>query len=54
MKYRALVDLSIRSDKSGWLDIKAGEDFTPPKRMDIPGAIKQGFVEPIEKVKDDE
>jgi hypothetical protein len=51
MKYRALVDLSIRDDKGGWLNAKAGEEFTPPKKMNIPGSIKQGYIEAVEDKK---
>jgi hypothetical protein len=52
MKYRALVDLSIRDDKGGWLNAKAGEEFTPPKQMHIESAVAQGHIEAVEKVKD--
>ena len=51
MKVRALVDLSIRDDKGGWLNAKAGEEFEPPKKMDIASGIKQGHIEAMEKVK---
>jgi len=52
MKYRALTDLSIRKDKGdGFLNVKAGEEFTPPKRMAIAQSIERGY---IEEVKDNE
>jgi len=54
MKVRALVDLSIRNNKNVFMNVAAGQEFTPPKLMDISSAIKQGYVEPVEEVKNDD
>lgn len=52
MKYRALKDLSFRADKGGWLDVKEGEEFKPPKKTNIPQCIERGYIECIGAVKD--
>jgi len=54
MKVRALIDLSFRNDKGdGWLDVKAGEEFTPPKKTNIPQGIERGYFEAVKgEVKD--
>ena len=43
--YRALVDLSFRADEGGWLDVKAGEEFMPPKKANIQQCIERGYIE---------
>jgi len=50
MKYRALIDLSYRTGR-GWLDIKAGDEFTPPKTARIAEGIERGYFEAVEEVK---
>jgi hypothetical protein len=50
MKYRALIDLSFRNDRGdGWLDVKAGEEFTPPKKTNITQGIERGYFEAMEE-----
>ncbi|HUV73868.1 MAG TPA: hypothetical protein VMW79_06140 [Anaerolineae bacterium] len=44
-RYRALVDFSIRDDKGGWLNVKAGEEFTPPARMNVRQHVELSEVE---------
>ena len=53
MKMRALIDLSWRDGK-GWLNIKAGEEFKPPKKVDIAQGIERGYFEAVEEDKKDE
>jgi len=53
MKYRALQDLAYRDDKGGWLVVKGGDKFTPPKHVNIPQAIQKGYIEEIEVKNED-
>jgi hypothetical protein len=54
MKFRALVDLSIRDDKGVLQDVKAGAAFKPPKKMLVDQAIERGYIEAVEEVKKNE
>ena len=46
-KYRALVDFSIRDDKGSWLNVKAGEEFTPPSRMNVRQHVELSEIEAV-------
>ena len=47
-RHRALVGFSIRDDKGGWLNVKAGEEFTPPERMNVRQHIELGEIEVVD------
>jgi len=47
-RYRALVGFSIRDDKGGWLNVKAGEEFTPPERMNVRQHVELGEIEVVD------
>ena len=48
-RYRALVGFSIRDDKGGWLNVKAGEEFSPPARMNIRQHVELSEIEAVKR-----